>query len=355
MPRPLRLAVILALAAIGCHEPDSGEDPPPVSDPTRPPAMPPALSLPSPDPCGDRTPADCRLLGESHDFSVQDGFGPSFNPVLALRIEEAACLHGDARACDEAGARHSHRDENVVNAPIDDRPDCSGKEGENCQVVHDYPRATALFEHGCDLGLEYACTSAGDLWMKAYGYMRQDRPRAEAFFRRACDAGHAQGCYSLGRMHWDGELGRKNPAAAMPFLEKACSLEDFEACSDVAYAYSAGHGVREDAARAFKLYQGLCEGHSSAACLRLAEFYRDGRGTPRDPEKAIALFQEDCEHSGFLESGYGCLLLGRMYQRGQGIPRDPAKARALFDKACGMRDGEACWMTRWLGGWPSDR
>ena len=104
----------------------------------------------------------------------------------------------------------------------------------------DETRATALYEHACEMRDPAACVFAGQMYEYERG-VPKDEPKAARFYERACDFGWAPGCYNQAIM-----------------LER-------------------GRGVPEDRANAGRLYQMACTAGAKQACEKAKEMHE-----PRD-------------------------------------------------------------------------
>lgn len=289
----------------------------------------PAITLPSPDPCGDLDAKACY----DRAFRAWLERGPHQNPLRTRTLHEAACAKGYAPACAEAARLFELW--GGINAPPDRRPPCEGKDGVDCQLVNDHPYALAYHERACVLGMMSECTAAGEGYMNGFGYLRKDLARAEALFQRACDAGDGRGC---ARLAW--RRMKKQPDRALSLFERACDLGDLEACFDAAVSYASGSGTAKDPAKAVALYEKRCGDVPDTRCTPLADLYVQGLGTPRKPAKAALIYARAC--GSYKEDRDSCGKLGALHEKGDGVPKDVAKAIEVYRRGCGVYDRVSC-------------
>jgi TPR repeat protein len=95
-------------------------------------------------------------------------------------------------------------------------------------------RATALYEHGCEMDDPVACVFAGQMNEFAHGVVKDD-------------------------------------ARATRFYERGCNLRSAPACYNLAIMYDRGTGVPRDRARAGGLYQLACAGGAQSSCDKAVE------------------------------------------------------------------------------------
>lgn len=96
-------------------------------------------------------------------------------------------------------------------------------------VEKDETRATALYEHACDMKDPSACVFAGQMNEFARGVVKNDA-RAARFYERACDMQWAAGCYNLAIMYERGTGKPVDRERAGDLYQAACTAGAKEAC-----------------------------------------------------------------------------------------------------------------------------
>jgi TPR repeat protein len=96
-------------------------------------------------------------------------------------------------------------------------------------VEKDEARASALYEHACDMKDPPACVFAGQMHEYAHGVAKDDA-RAARFYERGCDLGWAPGCYNLAIMYERGTGVPQERAKAGELYQNACAAGAHEAC-----------------------------------------------------------------------------------------------------------------------------
>ena len=96
-------------------------------------------------------------------------------------------------------------------------------------VARDETRATALYEHACEMRDPPACVFAGRMYEFAHG-VAEDDFRAARLYARACDLQWAPGCYNLAVMCERGTGVPQDRAKAASLYQVACSAGAKPAC-----------------------------------------------------------------------------------------------------------------------------
>jgi TPR repeat protein len=159
------------------------------------------------------------------------------------------------RRCRAGGARSCLRASRIIQM------------GDATQRV-DGPKAAALDQRGCALGLDDACIDEVGLYEGGRG-MLEDLPRATSMLHALCDRGVPRGCTLLGMYKALGKGEPPNTRGAYELcFSKAPDARWLEWCQTAARGIE---GVPDDALRA-RLYRKACTLGDPAACERAATF-----------------------------------------------------------------------------------
>jgi TPR repeat protein len=184
----------------------------------------------------------------------------------------------------------------------------------------------------CDKGHAGSCGALG------FGYLERshDYGKALAAFQKGCEGGDARACVNRGEMTLHGLGTNADPAAAAPLFESACNQGDAIGCGDLGRLVHAGTGVAHDDARAATLLRKSCDGGQAPACGELGSMTRDGAGVPKDDKAATALIRRGCDGS----DARSCNTLGLQLEASDTIAAGIAYQRGCFGD--GKDAGEAC-------------
>ncbi|HTB72604.1 MAG TPA: tetratricopeptide repeat protein [Polyangiaceae bacterium] len=110
-------------------------------------------------------------------------------------------------------------------------------------VAKDEAKATALYEHACEMKDPPACVFAGQMHEYAHG-VPKDVAKAARLYETACDAGWAAGCYNLAIMFENGRGVALDRDKALGLYDAACSAGAKPAC-ERAKGLRANAGARD--------------------------------------------------------------------------------------------------------------
>jgi TPR repeat protein len=123
---------------------------------------------------------------------------------------------------------------------------------------------TVCAQH-CDGGSPESCRKLA----ASYGFgqgVPKDETRATALYEHACDMKDAIACVFAGQMHEYGRGVDKDDAKAAKLYERACDQQWAPGCYNLAIMYERGTGVGADRVRAGQLYHAACKGGAYSAC-----------------------------------------------------------------------------------------
>jgi TPR repeat protein len=175
---------------------------------------------------------------------------PGTGPRVALAV--AVILAPGGAACDRSGASSTEQpapSASVVSIGVtlgtcsdlsQCESECDAGSADRCRrlaatyalgegVDKDETRATALYEHACDLKDPPACVFAGQMHEYAHGVPKDDA-KAARLYETACTAGWAAGCYNLAIMFENGRGVARDPGKAAALYQGACAAGAKTAC-----------------------------------------------------------------------------------------------------------------------------
>jgi TPR repeat protein len=215
-------------------------------------------------------------------------------------------------------------------------------------------------------------------WKQAY---EEGKPNAGKKLYKLVGARVEQGLPAahneLGVMHMEGDLAKKDRAAAGHYFASACASGDLCGCANVATQFLFLREARslDDVNHALTVLEQECtKGSSGRHYFLLGYAYEMGWGRPIDQPRAYALYKEGAGRGNLeaskslarlllpaqhapddlklatpiLERGCGnndaesCMYLGYIYSLGKGAPRDDNLSRARLEKACSLGSEQAC-------------
>jgi TPR repeat protein len=158
----------------------------------------------------------CAACGRGHSSAGQEQPAPS-SSVITLGIEIGTCP--DIDVCEN---------------------ECKGGSADRCRrlaatyafgrgVEKDDARATALYEHACDIKDPSSCMFAGQAYEFAHGVAKDDS-KAARYYERACDLQWAAGCYNLAIMYERGTGVPLDREKAGDLYQVACTAGAKQAC-----------------------------------------------------------------------------------------------------------------------------
>lgn len=204
---------------------------------------------------------------------------------------EAACNHGDAKACAVLGYRYCLAE----GAPID------------------VERGRNLLMQACEAGYPKSCGEVAAIYAtkpELYADGEQER----VLWRRACDGGDVHACFVLAESHQSGLRGMPvDKAKAMELFAETCSKGQPDACNRLGWEHRKGGDAEANDRLAVEFFRKACDGveygGSTLGCVNLADMYRSGRGVERDEIRARELYRLGCDYG----NAYGCQELWRLY------------------------------------------
>jgi TPR repeat protein len=154
----------------------------------------------------------------------------------------------------------------------------------------------------------------------------KDLPRALALYDEACSLGIQRACTNVGMLYARGEAVAKGQAKANSIFEKACQNGDLDGCNNYARALEDSGKLTQ----ARKIFRQACDAGSLGACHNLASSLENGADRGQQYTNAAQLYRQACD-GGLYQS---CLGLSRLYVVGAGVPQDLAVAKSLRERAC---------------------
>jgi TPR repeat protein len=145
-----------------------------------------------------------------------------------------------------------------------------------------------------------ACVAAGEVVRKGVKDVKKEPEQAKRFFDHACNnLNFAQACAALGQMHEQGELGKKDPAAALQLYEKACPRDRRtmgHGCFEAASLYEkGGAGIKKNPQIAATLYSNGCTsfdpektGIPEKSCRKAVTLLTAQKGDPTALRNAVS-------------------------------------------------------------------
>lgn len=131
----------------------------------------------------------------------------------------------------------------------------------------------AACENECDAGSADRCRRLAATYSFGQPGVEKDEARATALYEHACDMKDAPACLFAGQMHEFAHGVPKDDTAASRFYGRACDLAYAAGCYNLAILYERGHGVPQDRAKAGDLYQVACTAGAKQACDRAREMH----------------------------------------------------------------------------------
>jgi TPR repeat protein len=174
-------------------------------------------------------------------------------PVLALCAAAVACHHGSSSSSDEAPAPSA----SVITLGV---------------AIGSCPDVAAC-ERECDAGSADRCRRLAATYAFGRKGVDQDETRATALYEHACDMRDAPACLFAGQMHEYARGVPKDDALAVRFYERACDIDHAAGCYNLAIMVEHGRGVPVDRAKAGDLYQVACTAGAKQACARAAAMH----------------------------------------------------------------------------------
>jgi TPR repeat protein len=124
-------------------------------------------------------------------------------------------------------------------------------------------------ERECEAGAADRCRALAV--SLAQGPLEQrDEAKATALYEHACDMGDAPSCVFAGQMHEYHHGVPEDDSAAVRFYTRACDKNWSAGCYNLAIMYERGRGVARDPVRAASLYDGACKAGAKMACDKAA-------------------------------------------------------------------------------------
>jgi uncharacterized protein len=127
----------------------------------------------------------------------------------------------------------------------------------------------------CDAGSADRCRRLAATYALGDG-VEKDEARATALYEHACEMMDAPACVFAGQMHEYAHGVPKDDAKAARLYETACNLGWATGCYNQAIMFENGRGVAVDRDKAEKLYDTACAAGAKPACER-AKGLRAGR------------------------------------------------------------------------------
>lgn len=278
----------------------------------------------------------CVALGDMQ----QIGRGGALDAAAAHASFSSACRRREARGCERLARAVEHG---------------RGTKADPLRAFELYREARRLYQHGCELGDQAACTGLGALMREASGG-EADADAGLALQHRACDLGSAAGCVAW--MQDPQGIAPARARRAAPVLARACSANDADACFwqrriDVGDASALergcrlGHGGACNAAglarfpngpAARALLERACALGDAPGCYHLAialELEREDEAALR----ALGLYRRAC----VWRHGAACLRLGAMLSSGEPVAIDMVGATRAYRDGCELGSADACF------------
>lgn len=329
--------------------------------------------------CQDGRADACALLAASYTFS----FAGQYDPPRAQAALDRLCLLSDQVTCRDVAEFTSQEESAEENRARQDDLCSSGNQRACLRAgIHrirgtggpvDLAGGIQRIRASCDGGYAPACAELGWLYVTGPG-LSWDSRAAMALWERACQAEVGKGCRGMGVANLsDDDAFKRRPEVARDYLERACTSGDLEGCRMVAQLHYRGDLGAVDDAAAIDLLTGTCDKGHAPSCVNLGWLLHLGRGGPAQPERAVELFRAACD-DGFVggcarlavltlegqdvgleeppdqvltqacnrRQAAGCVGLGYVYLYGIGRPAQPGYGAALLAKACLDQSNQSC-------------
>ena len=127
-------------------------------------------------------------------------------------------------------------------------------------------------EKECDAGSADRCRRLAATYAFGQG-VEQDEARATALYEHACDMKDPSACVFAGQMNEYAHGVTKDDTKAARFYEQACQLEWAPGCYNLAIMYERGTGVPQDRAKAGEFYQIACTAGAQQSCEKAREMH----------------------------------------------------------------------------------
>lgn len=125
-------------------------------------------------------------------------------------------------------------------------------------------------ERECDAGSSDRCRRLALTYAFGQG-VEKDEARATALYEHACELKDPSACVFAGQMYEYAHGVEKDDAKAARFYEKSCDLQWAPGCYNLAIMYERGTGVPHDRAKAGDLYQIACTAGAKTSCDKAQE------------------------------------------------------------------------------------
>jgi hypothetical protein len=147
-------------------------------------------------------------------------------------------------------------------------------------------------ERECEAGSADRCRRLAATYAFGQGVDKDDA-RATALYEHACDMKDGPACMFAGQMHEFSHGVPQDYAAAARFYERACDIEYAAGCYNLAILVEKGRGVAPDRARAADLYQVACTAGAKQACDKARELHAPPLPSP---DTAAPNMAAACDH-----------------------------------------------------------
>jgi hypothetical protein len=190
-------------------------------------------------------------------------------------------------------------------------------------------KATQWRERACKMGSALGCRELARELLKGAGAERE-MPRALALYERGCDSGleeNAHDCHEAARLALTGATPDRGRAARA--WSTGCRLGDDDSCVELSHSLDKGQGVERDSAKATEVLQSACNAlrYRWSSCFALGE--RLEKQSPPDVRGAYEAYARVNLNGLALERAAMLLEKG-----GSGLVADRAKAKSLRAEAC---------------------
>lgn len=226
-----------------------------------------------------------------------NGSGVGQDRKQGLALLKKACDLGHKPSCDEGELptptpeRSAAKERSALEAQLQQLFNaCQAGRGDSCyrlatlfergpSTPKDRQRARLLYQLACRHGVAEGCqdwnrmedkAELSELGPNAFCAPEDDcmleRDSGSRIRTRAC--GNVKSCLNLGKMHYEGQLMRKDFAQAAEAFQKSCNMGNGEACGLLGQMYEKGEGVGRDPRRAAELYRKACSVGNALGCNR---------------------------------------------------------------------------------------
>ena len=83
--------------------------------------------------------------------------------------------------------------------------------------------------------------------------------KAASLYKRACKGEQAEGCFHLARLHYNGQVVRRNKKRARDYFKQSCELDAQNGCLQYARMLKNGEGGRSSKSKAREMFKRACE------------------------------------------------------------------------------------------------